>query len=787
MRFLLLIKNNLKRSVVTAITLVFLVSVAMSMILVSLNSIIQMDENVQNVKEITNSADISVMMPESTHKDAVEDVLGDISSIKEMEREDVFYFGDGSIKNESLSDKGDELPILIEKNSFERKMSKAHILEKVTKAHKNGAYLPYYLKVAKNYKLGDTVKLSLSGKEYKCVVDGFYEEINFANPSNFSTYMIFVSDNTWDEIESNATVMNTFLFWRGISFGNVSTDEIETEFTKSFNEKYDIGLGSGFVLSYDTMKVGATMFPNIIMGILLGLAGVLLVIAIVVIRFQIVTYIQQNYKNIGVMEATGYTTKDMILVFVGMFTVITVTGVLAGEIISVAGGGAINFLLGLTTGLQWQLIPNVALYIMAAVFMLIFVALVSFFASLKIRKITVLNALRDGINTHNFKRNYFAMEKTPLPLNFTIALKGIMAALRQNVSIVFIVCLLSFSVGFSFVAVENFNGDSDSMWSFIGMEKGDVQFYFKDESIKNDVNKHKDIESILEQISINTTISSSESGAEQTLQTKVSPDFKQHNKDLIVEGRYPEASNEISLTTLIADKLDVGINDVVSVLCEDVKQEYIVVGITQQTSNLGRSSALTLDGAKRISPDIVINTGNYILKEGVEVNNFVNDIYKQYGNDRIVLSNLQKIMKDIMTTYSMTMNALCIVMLFITIIVVTLILYLLVSVKVLKERRNFGVAKACGYTTGQLIVQILCGFMPQIVIGCIIGAVLAMVGTNPLVALSMSSVGFKKCTFTIPVASIVGVSAAVIILALLITIFTALRIRKITPAELIEL
>ena len=129
------------------------------------------------------------------------------------------------------------------------------------------------------------------------------------------------------------------------------------------------------------------------------------------------------------------------------------------------------------------------------------------------------------------------MEKTPLPLNFTIALKGIMAALRQNVSIVFIVCLLSFSVGFSFVAVENFNGDSDSMWSFIGMEKGDVQFYFKDESIKNDVNKHKDIERILEQLSINTTISSAKSGAEQTLQTKVSPDFKQYNKDLIVEGK----------------------------------------------------------------------------------------------------------------------------------------------------------------------------------------------------------------------------------------------------------
>ncbi len=39
MRHLLLIKNNLKRSVVTAITLIFLVGVAMFTILVSINSI----------------------------------------------------------------------------------------------------------------------------------------------------------------------------------------------------------------------------------------------------------------------------------------------------------------------------------------------------------------------------------------------------------------------------------------------------------------------------------------------------------------------------------------------------------------------------------------------------------------------------------------------------------------------------------------------------------------------------------------------------------------------------
>ncbi len=114
---------------------------------------------------------------------------------------------------------------------------------------------------------------------------------------------------------------------------------------------------------------------------------------------------------------------------------------------------------------------------MGAVFMIVFIAIVSAFASLKIRKITVLNALRDGI----------------------------MSSFKQNVSIAFIICLLSFSVAFSFVTVENFDGESNAIWTFIGMERGHIQYSYKDDSIKDEISKHKDIAKILEQGEIDTT------------------------------------------------------------------------------------------------------------------------------------------------------------------------------------------------------------------------------------------------------------------------------------------
>lgn len=784
MRHLLLIKNNLKRSVVTAITLIFLVGVAMCTILVSMNSLLQTENTIEAVRERTNAADIEILMPRVTHEKPVDDILSQIETIRETEREDVLFFQDGSIKNREKNNSGDELPIIIQKGSHDRKLSRLNTVEESSKKHSNGIYLPYYLGVAKDYKLGDKVSFYLSGKECKGIVDGFYQDIFFANPSNYAAYLIYVTDEMWENISENANNVNEFYFWRVISEGEASTDDLDTEFTKKFNEKYEIGLESGSVLSYDSMKTGMTMFPSIVIGIILGLAGVLLIIAIVVIRFQIITYIQQNYKNIGVMEATGYTSKDLILVFVGMFILISLVGIGLGEGVSILGGHWVNLLLGMITGIKWAILPNVTLYTLAAVFMVAFVALVSVFASLKIRKITVLNALRDGINTHNFKKNHFSLEKTSLPLNLTIGLKGIMASLRQNVSIVFIICLLSFSVTFSFTLSENFDAESNAIWTFIGMERGDIHYSYKSEDIKNEVSKNEDIAQILEQGEIDTTISSKEK--EQTLETKVSPDFDKYSKDVIVEGRFPKADNEISLTTLIAKKLEVGINDVVTVLCGDKKEEYIVVGITQQTSNLGRSSALTYDGAKKVVPNLKINTGIYTLKEGVDINKFINSIYEKYGNKEVVFSNLQKLMNDMMTMFSIPIMLLCVGMLALTVIVVTLVLYLLVSVKVLKEKRNYGVAKAMGYTTGQLFVQIISGFMPQIIIGCTLGATLAVFGTNPLIALCMASVGFKKCSFTIPVVPIVLIVIAVVLLAFIITMSTAVRIRKITPAQLVE-
>jgi hypothetical protein len=69
---------------------------------------------------------------------------------------------------------------------------------------------------------------------------------------------------------------------------------------------------------------------------------------------------------------------------------------------------------------------------------LVVIGLVGIKISSTYKKITVLDALRGGINTHNYKRNYFPLEKTPLPVPMVLSLKETFGGLGRNLLMVMI-------------------------------------------------------------------------------------------------------------------------------------------------------------------------------------------------------------------------------------------------------------------------------------------------------------------------------------------------------------
>ena len=100
--------------------------------------------------------------------------------------------------------------------------------------------------------------------------------------------------------------------------------------------------------------------------------------------------------------------------------------------------------------------------------------------------------------------------------------------------------------------------------------------------------------------------------------------------------------------------------------------------------------------------------------------------------------------------------------------------------------REYGIMKALGYTTPQLILQTALSFMPTTIISVIVGLIVSAVIINPLVALFLSGIGIVKCTFTVSTVFI-AVSGIVLILFAFVTVcLLSLKIRKIAPKSLLS-
>jgi ABC-type antimicrobial peptide transport system permease subunit len=121
----------------------------------------------------------------------------------------------------------------------------------------------------------------------------------------------------------------------------------------------------------------------------------------------------------------------------------------------------------------------------------------------------------------------------------------------------------------------------------------------------------------------------------------------------------------------------------------------------------------------------------------------------------------------------------------ITLFVVCMVVMLLVKTKVSQEKRNYGIYKALGFTTRQLIVQMVCSNLPIMIAGAVIGAIASVYLTDRFVVVCLSFCGIKSCHMIInPLWQILTVTGITLV-AIIVTVVFSMKIRKIEPAKML--
>ncbi len=135
--------------------------------------------------------------------------------------------------------------------------------------------------------------------------------------------------------------------------------------------------------------------------------------------------------------------------------------------------------------------------------------------------------------------------------------------------------------------------------------------------------------------------------------------------------------------------------------------------------------------------------------------------------------------------YVFLMTVIVIAILVLSAIVVTFVLYLLVRTTLNNKKRDYGILKSLGFTTRQLILQTAMSFMPAVILSTVVGLTLSCLIINPLMSLFLSELGIVKCTFGIPIVFSVLAGIGLILLSFAIACLLSLKIKHISPHNLL--
>ena len=490
-------------------------------------------------------------------------------------------------------------------------------------------------------------------------------------------------------------------------------------------------------------------------------------------------YIKENMKTLGALKAIGYTGKDIKGSLVFWFFILSVLGSAAGIVTAYLIMPVFADIVVGQMGFPYQVSFNLPATVIPVVFIIVFALIVTAACASKVSKIHPIVALREGIESHNFRKNHIALDKTSLSLNLSFAMKTCIGNMKQNVITFFVTGFMIFTCVISLLMYENFSRHPKLEILMTEMCSGVVTFDNEtaDEGLEY-LESRSDIKNIRKIINMNFYYEDRES-----LFTYIVDDMsKMNNRDLCYKGRLPKYDNEVAVSGAFAKEYGFDVGDEIKLTFGENSYNYLITGYIQTTNNNGREAIFTFDAAERIvNMDHIAAWYWFDLKEEsgdskenkAATDKVLDECKDKYGEHIVNTMNFYEILEGSMTTFKSISAMMLIVMCTISVVVIALILFLLIKSLVYHKRKEYGIFKALGYTSGSLMLQTALSFMPAVIASVIAFSIGSYYLANPYMSTFMHMFGLVKCNFAIPVpgVAIIAVSFAVVsfVLALLLT------------------
>lgn len=680
------------------------------------------------------------------------------------------------LRNENVSETGSviDAAIVTQNKSFD------YILDmnnQIAEVNSGEVALPVYYSQKYDIGIGDNIYIKTSNETITLKIVAFSRDSQM-NSSFISSKRLLVSQEDYKKIGQVTGNLEYIIEYLVQDESAVSI--LETDYRSA-------GLpANGAAVSYSQIKL-LNCLTDVIMAAIIILASILLIlISVLCIRFAMMTSIDEDYTQIGIMKGIGIPLKTIKNLYFTKYIIVSAIGCVIGHILSKFVNRLLEENIRTYMGLSEKSNVDYFLQVIGSVLAAGLVLALCKKALRGIDYISTVDVLRNQKREEHAgdSKKFRLFNQTNLNVNKFLAVKYMLGSKKSYILmfLVFAVSIMLMLIPLNLLTTFS----SPDFVTYMGVGKCDIRvdIQYRDhveekfKEIRNFVSTDADIAAFAYYKTYygKTTNSEDEDVYINVEMGDVSVFPLQY-----LEGKEPQSDSEIVISTLASSILKKGIGDQLYLTLNGEYNWYKVTGIYQDVTNGGKSAKLLSKPDENAAMWYTINLN---LIKGVEPSLKKADLEMHFPEAQF--TDMEDYVAQSMSTILQQIKMIVIILSFIAIIISVLNASMFLKLILIREKKDVAIFKSLGLKTKDIKKQYLIRFFISQILGIVTGVILVNTMGEYIVGMLTSSMGISKLDFIINAGLAYIAFPLLLIFSLILSMLVGLRkINKIDITEFV--
>lgn len=754
------------------ITILFMFIMLSSLLMASASSnVINLLNSMDQLFKVSNAPHFVQMHAGEINQKSIDSFVAKTPFVKKQQTAEMVQIGGSNIfikkKNQAEHNSVMDISFVKQNSNFDFLLD---LNNEVIDVRKGEIGVPIYYMQKYNLRIGDKIWVVKNNNELALAISAFVRDVQM-NPSLVSSKRFVISDEDFERIKGNFGESEYL-----IEFQLTDVNKI-----KEFENLYQSSNlpQKGPSITYSLFKTLNSLTDGIIAAVLIIISALLMLIAILCIRFTIMTSMEEDYREIGVMKAIGITSKEIQKLYVTKYVVIAASGCICGYILSLFVTKIFTSNISLYMGTANTSVLHFIVPLIVTTLLFLAVILFCRIILRNFRRITAIDALRSRGNLGKGKvKSSFSLSQTKITnVNIFIGIQDVVKRFKlyRVLSIVLIIAVFMIVVPVNFL----YTIQSPKFVNYMGTGKSDIRIdlqqseniekRFKDviSYIRND----EDVEKYAAFVTSTFKMVNAE-GTHENLNVEVG-DFTQFPLDY-VQGIAPKNEKEIALSYMNANELKKNVGDEIVLFVEGKEKAITISGIYQDVTNGGKTAKASFSYN---SENILWYVVNVDMKPTVNLQEKVKKYKHNFSSAKITDTDdyLTQTLGETIKQLRLVTQVAILIAILISVLITAMFFKMLLA----KDSSQILIMKSIGFSNKDIRIQYITRSIVIVLIGIVTGTLLAATFGEMLVSWLGSFMGAAHIKFVVnPIVSYVICPAILFISVAATTLFSSFTMKQ---------